>query len=141
MSFLVWFIIVVIRRLMATTPNTMSIKQGLSLWCPQSAVLNRISRVSVPSRSFRRSFVAASSFDNENREWVFFFDFDVFMFDVCVSWRIWNVDDFRYVVVGGGNAAGYAARTFVEHGQANGKLCIVTKEVSWIVTIDLWLIV
>ncbi|XP_022845447.1 monodehydroascorbate reductase, chloroplastic/mitochondrial-like isoform X2 [Olea europaea var. sylvestris] len=28
----------------------------------------------------------------------------------------------------GGNAAGYAARTFVEHGLANGKLCIVSKE-------------
>ena len=35
----------------------------------------------------------------------------------------------RFVIVGGGNAAGYAARTFVEHGMANGKLCIVTKEV------------
>lgn len=39
------------------------------------------------------------------------------------------MDDCRYVVVGGGNSAGYAAKTFVEHGQANGKLCIVTKEV------------
>ena len=35
----------------------------------------------------------------------------------------------RFVIVGGGNAAGYAARTFVEHGMADGKLCIVTKEV------------
>ena len=35
----------------------------------------------------------------------------------------------RFVIVGGGNAAGYAARTFVEHGVANGKLCIVSKEV------------
>ncbi|KAK4365419.1 hypothetical protein RND71_016777 [Anisodus tanguticus] len=81
---------------MATMPNTMPFKQGLSL--------NRIfSPCSIPSRSFRRSFVSASSssFANESRE---------------------------YVVVGGGNAAGYAARTFVEHGQANGKLCIVTKE-------------
>lgn len=31
--------------------------------------------------------------------------------------------------MGGGNAAGYAAKTFVEHGMANGKLCIVSKEV------------
>jgi hypothetical protein len=31
--------------------------------------------------------------------------------------------------VGGGNAAGYAARTFVEHGMADGRLCIVSKEV------------
>jgi hypothetical protein len=35
----------------------------------------------------------------------------------------------RYVIVGGGNAAGYAARTFVEHGMADGRLCIVSKEV------------
>lgn len=32
------------------------------------------------------------------------------------------------MIVGGGNAAGYAARTFVEHGMADGRLCIVTKE-------------
>ncbi|CAL9160901.1 unnamed protein product [Musa hybrid cultivar] len=52
----------------------------------------------------RRSLVvaaAASNFANENRE---------------------------YVIVGGGNAAGYAARTFVEHGMADGRLCIVSKE-------------
>lgn len=35
----------------------------------------------------------------------------------------------RYVIVGGGNSVGYAARTFVEHGVADGKLCIVSKEV------------
>lgn len=44
---------------------------------------------------------AASNFANENRE---------------------------YVIVGGGNSAGYAARTFVEHGMADGRLCIVSKE-------------
>ncbi|KAK4400890.1 Monodehydroascorbate reductase, chloroplastic/mitochondrial, partial [Sesamum angolense] len=33
-----------------------------------------------------------------------------------------------FVIVGGGNAAGYAARTFVEHGLADGRLCIVSKE-------------
>lgn len=43
----------------------------------------------------------AAAFDNENRE---------------------------FVIVGGGNAAGYAARTFVEHGMADGRLCIVSKE-------------
>lgn len=32
------------------------------------------------------------------------------------------------MIVGGGNAAGYAAQTFVEHGLADGKLCIVSKE-------------
>lgn len=35
----------------------------------------------------------------------------------------------RFVIVGGGNAAGYAARSFVDHGMADGRLCIVTKEV------------
>ncbi|XP_014510110.1 monodehydroascorbate reductase, chloroplastic/mitochondrial [Vigna radiata var. radiata] len=50
------------------------------------------------SIKFRRCYAA---FANENRE---------------------------YVIVGGGNSAGYAARTFVEHGMADGRLCIVTKE-------------
>ncbi|XP_074357658.1 monodehydroascorbate reductase, chloroplastic/mitochondrial [Apium graveolens] len=84
--------------------NSLSIKHGLSLWCPQSLTTNRISRPTcfVPLPSTRRSFVVAStSFANENRE---------------------------FVIVGGGNAAGYAAKTFVEHGMANGKLCIVSKE-------------
>ncbi|GAB2252562.1 hypothetical protein Droror1_Dr00005409 [Drosera rotundifolia] len=34
----------------------------------------------------------------------------------------------EFVIVGGGNAAGYAAREFVEHGMAHGRLCIVSKE-------------
>ncbi|KAL2525001.1 Monodehydroascorbate reductase [Abeliophyllum distichum] len=92
------------RLIMASISNTLSLKYGLSLWCPQSAPLNRIHKgsCSFPSRSFRRCFtVSASSFANENRE---------------------------FVIVGGGNAAGYAAKTFVEHGMANGKLCIVSKE-------------
>ncbi|CAJ2676518.1 monodehydroascorbate reductase, chloroplastic/mitochondrial [Trifolium pratense] len=55
-------------------------------------------RPSSTSISFRRCY---ASYANENRE---------------------------YVIVGGGNAAGYAARTFVEHGVADGRLCIVTKE-------------
>ncbi|XP_052171357.1 monodehydroascorbate reductase, chloroplastic/mitochondrial [Diospyros lotus] len=92
-----------VRRSMAALSNSLVLKHGLSLWCPQSSSLDRIHRhSSVPSRSFRRSYVvAASSFANENRE---------------------------FVIVGGGNAAGYAARTFVEHGMADGKLCIVSKE-------------
>ncbi|CAM9001465.1 unnamed protein product [Rhodiola kirilowii] len=55
------------------------------------------------TRARRRFCVVAASpsFDNQNRE---------------------------FVIVGGGNAAGYAARTFVEHGMADGRLCIVTKE-------------
>ena len=35
---------------------------------------------------------------------------------------------YRFVIVGGGNAVGYAARTFVEKGMADGKLCIVSKK-------------
>lgn len=84
--------------------NSLSIKHGLSLWCPQSAFANRIHHhpSSIGSKTFRRSFVvASSSFANQNRE---------------------------FVIVGGGNAAGYAARTFVEHGMADGRLCIVSKE-------------
>ncbi|KAI8546288.1 hypothetical protein RHMOL_Rhmol07G0105500 [Rhododendron molle] len=57
------------------------------------------SQIYQPSRSF--VVASSSSFANENHE---------------------------FVIVGGGNAAGYAARTFVEHGMANGKLCIVSKE-------------
>ncbi|KAJ4783939.1 Monodehydroascorbate reductase [Rhynchospora pubera] len=65
----------------------------------QFGLKNRV--VGVP-RVPRRSFVvSASNFANENRE---------------------------FVIVGGGNAAGYAARTFVEHGMADGRLCIVSKE-------------
>ncbi|CAA0820481.1 Monodehydroascorbate reductase- chloroplastic [Striga hermonthica] len=91
------------RALMSSMANAMSMRHGLSLWCPQSTPVNRVSRPSsVATTSFRRRFsVSASSFANENRE---------------------------FVIVGGGNAAGYAARTFVEHGMADGKLCIVSKE-------------
>ncbi|KAL9439487.1 hypothetical protein AB3S75_025032 [Citrus x aurantiifolia] len=88
-------------KLMASVSNSLSFKHGLSLWCPQSPSLHRIRHSS--ARNFqRRGFVVAySSFANENRE---------------------------FVIVGGGNAAGYAARTFVEHGMADGRLCIVSKE-------------
>ncbi|KAK4486476.1 hypothetical protein RD792_009156, partial [Penstemon davidsonii] len=91
------------RVIMSSISNAISIKHGLSLWCPQSTSVNRISQpCSISSTTFRRRFsVSASSFANENRE---------------------------YLIVGGGNAAGYAARTFVDHGLADGKLCIVSKE-------------
>lgn len=49
----------------------------------------------------RATMVTCSTFANENRE---------------------------FVIVGGGNSAGYAARAFVENGMADGKLCIVSKE-------------
>lgn len=35
---------------------------------------------------------------------------------------------FKYVVLGGGNAAGYAAREFVKRGGAKGELAIITDE-------------
>lgn len=84
--------------------NTSGVKLGSSLWCPQFPSLNRISRSSISFPNFRRTAFFASpaaAFANENRE---------------------------YVIVGGGNAAGYAARTFVEHRMADGRLCIVSKE-------------
>ncbi|KAG6543879.1 hypothetical protein Mapa_014719 [Marchantia paleacea] len=34
----------------------------------------------------------------------------------------------EYVIIGGGNAAGYAAKAFVDNGAAEGKVCIVAKE-------------
>ncbi|XAR70256.1 Monodehydroascorbate reductase (NADH) [Bertholletia excelsa] len=88
---------------MASISHSVSLNRGLSLGRPEPNFLNRIHKPSLlPSRSFRRGYVvASSSFANENRE---------------------------FVIVGGGVAAGYAARTFVEHGMANGKLCIVSKE-------------
>ncbi|KAL0297591.1 UNVERIFIED_CONTAM: Monodehydroascorbate reductase, chloroplastic/mitochondrial [Sesamum radiatum] len=88
---------------MASISNALPLKSGLSLWCPRSTSVNQISGPSsIVSTSSRRRFtVSASSFANENRE---------------------------FVIVGGGNAAGYAARTFVEHGLADGRLCIVSKE-------------
>ncbi|KAK4801447.1 hypothetical protein SAY86_021934 [Trapa natans] len=89
---------------MASISNPLLLKHGLSLWYPRSGSLDRVplQNSSVRFSCFRRSFVAASSdFANDNRE---------------------------FVIVGGGNAAGYAARTFVEHGMADGRLCIVSKE-------------
>ncbi|GAB4857428.1 Monodehydroascorbate reductase, chloroplastic/mitochondrial, variant 2 [Ancistrocladus abbreviatus] len=91
---------------MATmSSSSLSLKHGLALWCPQSSSLGKVYNKPhvINSRSFQRSFSVAAStnFANENRE---------------------------YVIVGGGNAAGYAAKTFVEHGMADGKLCIVGKE-------------
>ncbi|GAY39179.1 hypothetical protein CUMW_042370 [Citrus unshiu] len=88
-------------KVMASVSNSLSFKHGLSLWCPQSPSLHRIRHSSAKNFQRRGFVVAYSSFANENRE---------------------------FVIVGGGNAAGYAARTFVEHGMADGRLCIVSKE-------------
>ncbi|KAJ9706023.1 hypothetical protein PVL29_001540 [Vitis rotundifolia] len=92
-----------VRKLMASIANSLPLKHGISLWCPQHASLNRTRLPSSfrSSASARRYGVVSCAFANENRE---------------------------FVIVGGGNAAGYAARTFVEHGMADGKLCIVSKE-------------
>lgn len=121
---------------MAVVSNSLQIKHGLSLWCPQSASINRTHwRCSIGLGNVRRrSYVAASSaFANENREWGFDCNLSLrleidliikLIFQICVFFF------FRFVIVGGGNAAGYAARTFVEHGMANGRLCIVSKEAS-----------
>ncbi|XP_030474939.2 monodehydroascorbate reductase, chloroplastic/mitochondrial [Syzygium oleosum] len=88
-------------RAMASLSSGASLGRGLSPRCPEAPALGRAPRrSSIGLGSFRRSYVAAA-FANENRE---------------------------FVIVGGGNAAGYAARTFVEHGMADGRLCIVSKE-------------
>lgn len=38
---------------------------------------------------------------------------------------------YRYVILGGGMVAGYAAQSFVEHGLQDGELCIVTQEAAF----------
>ncbi|EXB37294.1 Monodehydroascorbate reductase [Morus notabilis] len=89
---------------MASLSSSSSLWHGVSLRGPRSGsfAATRSSPLIGCRRNFRRSFfVASSALANENRE---------------------------FVIVGGGNAAGYAARTFVEHGMADGRLCIVAKE-------------
>ncbi|KAK6158225.1 hypothetical protein DH2020_005539 [Rehmannia glutinosa] len=90
---------------MASISNALSLKHGLSLWCPQSTPVNRISQPSsVASTSFRRRFsVSASSFANENRE---------------------------FVIVGGGNAAGYAARTLSSTGWLMASFVLFPKRLT-----------
>lgn len=128
----------VLRLVMAAASNSVSLKHGLSLWCPNSGPLRGPHRPSsVAFRGFRRSYVAASTaFANENRESVLSFNFVQICVGSCegsLGWRMnfcgFCVGSWRFVIVGGGNAAGYAARTFVEHGMADGRLCIVSKEV------------
>eukprot|EP01018_Ginkgo_biloba_P041037 Gb_00085 [translate_table: standard] len=88
----------------------LGLKHGASLWCPQPISLKHAFRSfasCLPPRSCRTAtLVTSAAFANENRE---------------------------FVIVGGGNAAGYAARTFVENGMADGKLCIVSKEASIVI--------
>ncbi|XP_008801779.2 monodehydroascorbate reductase 5, chlorplastic isoform X2 [Phoenix dactylifera] len=95
----------VLRRMAASlSPSSWAVRQGNSFLCPSNpSSLKRIPRCPPSIGTFRRSLVvaASSTFANQNRE---------------------------FVIVGGGNAAGYAARTFVEHGMADGRLCIVSKE-------------
>ncbi|XP_050123006.1 monodehydroascorbate reductase, chloroplastic/mitochondrial isoform X2 [Malus sylvestris] len=90
-----------VRRRMANLANSVCFKHSAALRLPQQHPADRRSSP-IGFRTFRRSYVVSSSdFTNENRE---------------------------FVIVGGGNAAGYAARTFVEHGMADGRLAIVSKE-------------
>ena len=39
-----------------------------------------------------------------------------------------SVQHFKYVIIGGGNGSGYAAKQFVEMGGAPGELCIISDE-------------
>uniref|UniRef100_A0A2P2L8B8 FAD/NAD(P)-binding domain-containing protein n=1 Tax=Rhizophora mucronata TaxID=61149 RepID=A0A2P2L8B8_RHIMU len=98
----------VFRKLMAAISNSLSLKSAslhrsfLYGSSSSSSSFSSSSSAAVGFKISRRNYVAAAStFSNENRE---------------------------FVIVGGGNAAGYAARTFVEHGMADGRLCIVSKE-------------
>ena len=133
-SISIFFFFLLLQSTVSTLMVTLSLPRthGLSLWSPQSS--------SIGFRSFRRSYVAASSsaFANENRESVsdfiflclFNFEFEFEFDDVSQILVIFFFFfGWRFVIVGGGNAAGYAARTFVEHDMANGRLCIVSKEV------------
>ncbi|KAM5572365.1 monodehydroascorbate reductase, chloroplastic/mitochondrial [Rosa sericea] len=87
------------RRMASTIASSLSFKLGVPLR-PHPPLPH--TSASLGFTTFRRNYaVSSSAFANENRE---------------------------YVIVGGGNAAGYAARTFVENGMADGRLAIVSKE-------------
>ena len=133
---------------MSSLSNSLQLKHGLALWCPHSSSLTRPHpSSSIRFRSFHRNFVvASSSFSNDNRESVYLnqifllFYFPIWSIILC----LYNLIEFglfiRFVIVGGGNAAGYAARTFVEHGMADGRLCIVSKEVNSISYFAFWVL-
>jgi len=54
---------------------------------------------------------------------------NLFKWQRMVETPFWKANlSYRFVIVGGGNVVGYVARTFVENGMADGKLCIVSKE-------------
>ncbi|KAH7282654.1 hypothetical protein KP509_35G042000 [Ceratopteris richardii] len=83
-------------------------RHGVSLWCPQSCHQGNELRFSLKHGiegdwpKVRRSFTIS-----------------------CAA----NADLSKdYVIVGGGNAAGYAVRAFTEHGVDGSKICIVSKE-------------
>lgn len=35
---------------------------------------------------------------------------------------------FKYIILGGGNSSGYAAKEFLKRGISKGELCILTEE-------------
>eukprot|EP00249_Psilotum_nudum_P010166 c22376_g1_i1 orf=577-2049(-) len=81
------------------------LRHGASLWCPQFVsrefTLHSLHRSVGAFFPRQKRFVTSAAYANQNKE---------------------------FVIVGGGNAAGYAARAFVQNGVADGKLCIVCKE-------------
>ncbi|MQL80527.1 hypothetical protein Taro_012968, partial [Colocasia esculenta] len=119
---------------MAAASGSPTLRHGVSLWCPQSPALRSATALpcphTVPSFGrFRRSLsVAAAAATSGSKESRACDPFRLFA-NAIARMVIWNlIAAACESAVGGGNAAGYAARTLVEHGMADGRLCIVSKE-------------
>lgn len=83
------------------------LRRGASLWCPQPS--NQCALRSSLQRGMQGGYPRVVHFATIS----------------CAA----NADlSKQYVIVGGGNAAGYAARAFTEHGVEGGNLCIISKE-------------
>lgn len=83
------------------------VRHGAALWCPQPYQRNPLRASSkqcmqgVCSRILHFSTISCTANADLSKE---------------------------YVIVGGGNAAGYAVRAFTEHGVEGGKICVISKE-------------
>lgn len=83
------------------------VRHGASLWCPQPCQRNQL------RSSLKHGLQGVSP------------RVPHFATISCAA----NADlSKEYVIVGGGNAAGYAVRAFTEHGVEGSKICLVSKE-------------